>query len=61
MKGYDLTEGLYADFRVMGTAGHEVFIRHIDTGQVFTVVGTDREHHEDGDGSVTHWIVVEDF
>lgn len=59
MRGFELVDRLHTDFRVTGTAGREVFARDTETGTVYSVVDVEREEHEDG--SVTHWIKVEEF
>lgn len=38
-----------------------VMVKVNDTGQMFSVKGVKLERHEDGDGSETLWIEVEDF
>lgn len=61
MRGHELTDQLNKDFRVTGTAGCAVFVRDLATGKVFSVVGTEREVHEDADDAITHWITVEEI
>lgn len=60
MKVFELLRQLSDDVGVTGTAGQPVVVRDKASGMTFTVVGTEREVHEDADGSVTHWILVEE-
>ncbi len=61
MKGYELVQALNEDFREWGTAGSRVVVINDDTNEVYIVKSTTVEHHDDADGSTTHWIHVVDY